>query len=274
MPVPEEHADRQDGTGDFARKIAYLIRTTLRPVTDREHERDLAAADGQPIERRLRPMSLNEISAAVTAAGFSCTPEYIGRLRDGQRDNPTLKLMIAFAKVFNRPIGYLVNPHVSCEVNVEAALTRAERLNSLFTPVGPDAPEDGEIIYFSEAEVAKAIGADVAEIRALRDGSAKDDDVPVSLLQRLADFFGVPVAYLLGDAEDAQRVSQGINMLQDLNGRGVLVGALRKAHQVKDPQSRENLAGALAHVVDAFLSMEATKKGATSASAEDSAPPA
>ncbi len=262
MPAPEQDVDGPDGPvvpGILARRIDDLIKVTLRPVSDADHARAVAEAGDPSLPRAMRPILYTEIAQAIGR-----TPTYVADLRKGKKNNPTWKVLQQLADVFGVSVGALVNP----QANLNEGATLAERVNSLFKPIEPTdstaSDSDAGIVYFTPEEVAEKIGADPAQLCALRAGTLSVDEVPVSLLQKLAAFFGIPVSYLI-DGSGNPEVEQTLKLMQDLNGSGVLESALRRASEVEDPESRAGLAEALAGVIETFVAMERrTRNGSAS----------
>lgn len=240
----------------LAAKLDYLFSTVLREVTDKEHARAIAAAGGdRTIERSLRPWTYTEVAAAVGS-----TPEYIGYLRRGEKDNPTIKVLRKLAKVFKVPVSYLAEDDTDrvAEVNQRVTGSRlphegrddqtlADRLNACFDAVRPDGGDQ----EYTDAEVAEAVGCAPEDIRGLRDGA--DLDIGIHSLRKLAAMFGVTVSYLV-DGTAAERVGPRLAMLRELREAGVLHLALELA-KVKTFAGRE----AMAQMVRAFLQVETAR---------------
>ncbi|WP_156893723.1 hypothetical protein [Actinokineospora enzanensis] len=259
MPAPTGNEASQGVHRTLADKITFLFETVLREVTDAEHARDVAAADGdETIERRKRPWKNAEVATEV-----GCSPEYIGYIKDGQRPNPNIELVRGLARIFGVTVSYLVDEEDTSSIaEVEQRLAMqhrvyeqdedqslAERLNTLFDTVRPGG---GEVEY-TDQEVAEAVGCTEEDIRALRDGTAAD--VGVKRLRCLAKFFGAPVAYLVGDAEpNVVHADRQLAILRELREAGVLAMALR-ASKVKTSGAREQLA----QMVETFIQMEAAR---------------
>ena len=99
--------------------------------------------------------------------------------------------------------------------------TFAARLNHLFARVHP--PSRGP---FTSDEVAAEIGVSSQAVRYWRQG--KRVDPKMGSLQRLAQLFGVPVAYFFDD-EVADRLDVELDLLLAIRDQGVRRIALRAA---------------------------------------------
>jgi transcriptional regulator with XRE-family HTH domain len=66
-----------------------------------------------------REYSHREIAEAITAAGEPISHSYIGQLRAGDKDNPTLRHLRALARFFGVPVEYFTSDVVAAEVNRE-----------------------------------------------------------------------------------------------------------------------------------------------------------
>ncbi|SCL25973.1 Helix-turn-helix [Micromonospora rhizosphaerae] len=66
-----------------------------------------------------REYSHREVAEAVTAAGEPISHSYIGQLRAGDKDNPTIKHLRALARFFGVPVEYFTNEDVAADVDRE-----------------------------------------------------------------------------------------------------------------------------------------------------------
>ena len=96
--------ERGDSTarGPLADRLDKLFRSVRRP-------------DGREYSHR-------EVSEAITRAGEPISHSYIGQLRAGQKDNPTLRHMRALARFFGVPVEYFTSTELAAEVNRELDL--------------------------------------------------------------------------------------------------------------------------------------------------------
>jgi transcriptional regulator with XRE-family HTH domain len=83
----------------LAARVDKLFRTVRRP-------------DGREYSHR-------EVADAITAAGEPISHSYIGQLRAGDKDNPTLRHLRALARFFGVPVEYFTSDVVAAEVNRE-----------------------------------------------------------------------------------------------------------------------------------------------------------
>jgi transcriptional regulator with XRE-family HTH domain len=219
----------------LAAKLDALFREVKRPVDDPDEI--------------LREYTLAEVGAAIGRS-----PEYVGYLRYGQRDNPSVKVLRDLAKFFGTRVSDLADEDVPiAEVKRRVATwadtshTMAERLARLF-----------DTVDYTDEQVADAVGVEPRIISSVRAGD--DIDVSVTLLQALAAFFGVPVSYLLSRADDPEvvRVDEQLAMLKHLRDSGMIAMAMR-ATMVRNPVGRE----ALAAMVETFIQLESGQPGET-----------
>jgi transcriptional regulator with XRE-family HTH domain len=203
---PHRNADGDQGGGRLAAKIDALFRHQQCPVTDAQHARDVAAS-GNPHAPRRR----TEYSYSYVARAVGSSDAYINQLRNGQKDNPNLKLIQNLADFFSVDVTYLVKPEIPVE-DLPLYLRQPsvqDRVNNLFDKVRP-----GGMAHppFSTEAVAKAIDVDPEQIRRVRDGS--EDDPGLRLLQALAGHFGVPAEYLTtSDPKTIARIDEQLGML-------------------------------------------------------------
>ncbi|UOX89994.1 helix-turn-helix domain-containing protein [Amycolatopsis sp. FBCC-B4732] len=254
MSAPSKAGTSSSRHPTLAAKLDYLFTTVLREVTDKEHARAVAAAGGDhTIERALRPWTYAEVATAVGS-----TPEYIGYLRRGEKDNPTIKVLRKLATVFGVPVSYLAEDDTDpvAEVDQRVAATHAgqgdqtlaDRLNACFDAVRPGGGDQ----EYTDVEVAEAIDCAPEDLQGLRAGA--DVDIGIRSLRKLAALFGVTVSYLV-DGTAAERVNPRLAVLRDLREAGVLQLALELA-KVKTFAGRE----AMAQMVQAFLQVETAKR--------------
>ena len=77
---------------------------------------------------RTRPYSNPEVARAVSAAGdVQISPQYLWALRNGSRDNPTLKQIEALADFFGVPAAYFLSDERAADVEEQLALLAAAR---------------------------------------------------------------------------------------------------------------------------------------------------
>jgi transcriptional regulator with XRE-family HTH domain len=114
--------------------------------------------------------SLREVAEAITAAGEPISHAYIGQLRTGKKDDPTLSHLKALAKFFGVPVEYFTRDELAAEVDAELNLAAAlmqvrARTVALRQSVIPEAQE--------------ALGALTELLNTIRDmeeGRARPDD--------------------------------------------------------------------------------------------------
>jgi transcriptional regulator with XRE-family HTH domain len=94
-------ASDADGLGDgtLAQRLNNLFRAVRRP-------------DGREYSHR-------EVAEAITASGEPISHSYIGQLRAGDKDNPTIKHLRALARFFGVPVEYFTNEEVAAGVDRE-----------------------------------------------------------------------------------------------------------------------------------------------------------
>ncbi|WP_213451250.1 helix-turn-helix domain-containing protein [Rhizomonospora bruguierae] len=63
--------------------------------------------------------STREVAEGVTEIGEPISHTYVGQLRRGEKDNPTLRHLRGLAKFFGVPVEYFTNDQVSAEVDHE-----------------------------------------------------------------------------------------------------------------------------------------------------------
>lgn len=265
MPEPVHGAARWTGPRTLAEKLTELRGTRkLRPATDREHAADIRAAGGNTsIPRKLRPLTYKEIAAKV-----GITPSHVGYLLTGERDNPTLKVLQAWAELYEVPVGYLADACSEHDTQVEQELARgrlrldtsmrtmADRFNGLIKAIRPG----GEAEYTDE-QLAEIAACSVEEIRGLRAGTATT--ISLESVKRLSEqAFGVDVGYLV-DGVDADRIEERLDLLREFADAGAVKMALDMLH-VREPGHQR----ALAQMVDAFIRVEALESGNPAATAD------
>ncbi|AXH93570.1 helix-turn-helix domain-containing protein [Micromonospora aurantiaca] len=72
-----------------------------------------------------REYSHREVAEAVTAAGEPISHSYIGQLRAGDKDNPTIKHLRALARFFGVPVEYFTNEEIATDVDRELRMLTA-----------------------------------------------------------------------------------------------------------------------------------------------------
>ncbi len=72
-----------------------------------------------------REYSHREIAEAVTASGEPISHSYIGQLRAGDKDNPTIKHLRALARFFGVPVEYFTNEEIAADVDRELRMLTA-----------------------------------------------------------------------------------------------------------------------------------------------------
>ncbi|WP_158289874.1 helix-turn-helix domain-containing protein [Micromonospora sp. S4605] len=72
-----------------------------------------------------REHSHREVAEAVTAAGEPISHSYIGQLRAGDKDNPTIKHLRALARFFGVPVEYFTNEETAADVDRELRMLTA-----------------------------------------------------------------------------------------------------------------------------------------------------
>ncbi|HEX5739934.1 MAG TPA: helix-turn-helix transcriptional regulator, partial [Pilimelia sp.] len=96
-----------DQATTLAERLDHLFRTVLRP-------------DG-------RPHSHREVADAISRTDEPISHAYIGQLRSGERDNPTLKHLRGLAAFFGVPVEYFTHAQVATEVDSELKLVTSLR---------------------------------------------------------------------------------------------------------------------------------------------------
>jgi transcriptional regulator with XRE-family HTH domain len=69
--------------------------------------------------------SQREVAEGVTAAGEPISHSYVGQLRKGEKDNPTLRHLRGLARFFGVPVEYFTNDDVAAQVDLELDKLRA-----------------------------------------------------------------------------------------------------------------------------------------------------
>lgn len=72
-----------------------------------------------------REYSHREVAEAITAAGEPISHTYVGQLRSGHKDNPTLRHMRALARFFGVPVEYFTSEQLGAAVDQELDLLAA-----------------------------------------------------------------------------------------------------------------------------------------------------
>jgi transcriptional regulator with XRE-family HTH domain len=77
---------------------------------------------------RTRPYSNPEVARAVSAAGdVQISPQYLWALRNGSRDNPTLKQLEALAAFFGVPPAYFLSSERAADIDEQLGLLAGAR---------------------------------------------------------------------------------------------------------------------------------------------------
>ncbi|MFY1632067.1 XRE family transcriptional regulator [Solwaraspora sp. WMMB335] len=77
---------------------------------------------------RTRPYSNPEVARAVSASGeVQISPQYLWALRNGSRDNPTLKQIEALAAFFGVPPAYFLSDDKAADIDEQLMLLAAVR---------------------------------------------------------------------------------------------------------------------------------------------------
>jgi transcriptional regulator with XRE-family HTH domain len=66
-----------------------------------------------------REYSHREVAEAITSSGEPISHSYIGQLRAGDKDNPTIKHLRALARFFGVPVEYFTNEEIAADVDRE-----------------------------------------------------------------------------------------------------------------------------------------------------------
>lgn len=85
--------------GSLAHRLDHLFRTVAKP-------------DGREYSHR-------EVAEAVTTGGEPISHSYIGQLRTGDKDNPTIRHLRALARFFGVPVEYFTSDEVAADVDLE-----------------------------------------------------------------------------------------------------------------------------------------------------------
>lgn len=91
----------------LAQRLNHLLATTARP-------------GGKVLTTR-------ELAQQLTDAGHQVSHTYVSRLLNGQADDPSLRCLLALAKVFGVPPGYFVDDATAEKVNRDLDLLTALR---------------------------------------------------------------------------------------------------------------------------------------------------
>jgi transcriptional regulator with XRE-family HTH domain len=73
------------------------------------------------------PYSNREVETAIRAAGGSISEQYLWLLRNGRKDNPTIKHIEALARFFDVPVAYFFDDSVAERYDAELRLLAALR---------------------------------------------------------------------------------------------------------------------------------------------------
>jgi len=77
---------------------------------------------------RSRPFSNPEVARAVSGNGeVQISPQYLWALRNGSRDNPTVKQLEALATFFGVPPAYFLSDERAADIDEQLALLAAAR---------------------------------------------------------------------------------------------------------------------------------------------------
>jgi transcriptional regulator with XRE-family HTH domain len=198
--------------------------------------------------------SYEEVSDFINRrTGKRCSAEYLGMLRRGARDNPTVALVDGLAEFFRVHRDELLGPShgmpapASTQENrlPDRPASMAERLEMLYQRPGPN----GQPV--TDASVAEAIGENEYILRGIRTGQMPD--VQVSLVKKLARYFDVPVEYLVADEG---KVTSGLSLDRLLEEEGALAVALRvletpESQDAVNGGANDNVLGALVTLIRA-----------------------
>lgn len=208
--------------GTFADRLNRVWKTCQVP-------RNKAALDRLREDRyAVVPMgepSYQEVADFIArTTGKTCSSEYLGMLRRGERDNPTIAMVLALAEFFRVHRDELLGPSdvpAPAKSPENAVLDRAaplaERLERLYEQrSGPT----GEPV--TDADVAAAIDENEYLVFGIRTG--KMPDVQISVLRKLALYFGVPVEYFVADDGE---VSETVTLAGVLRKEGAIAFAQR-----------------------------------------------
>src|SRR6266536_1727734 len=69
--------------------------------------------------------SQREVAEGVTELGEPISHSYVGQLRKGEKDNPTLRHLRGLARFFGVPVEYFTNDDVAAQVDLELDKLRA-----------------------------------------------------------------------------------------------------------------------------------------------------
>lgn len=92
-------SDQDEVADGLARRLDNLFRSVRRP-------------DGREYSHR-------EVAEAITSSGEPISHSYIGQLRAGDKDNPTIKHLRALARFFGVPVEYFTNDEIAADVDRE-----------------------------------------------------------------------------------------------------------------------------------------------------------
>ncbi|MFJ5984415.1 hypothetical protein [Lentzea sp. NPDC092896] len=160
----------------------------------------------------------------VRTTGKTCSSEYLGMLRRGERDNPTISLVLGLTEFFRVHRDELLGPSdVPAPANgpengvLDRAAPLAERLERLYEQRSAFTTQP-----VTDADVAAAIEENEYLLFGIRTG--KMPDVQISVLRKLALYFGVPVEYFVADDGE---VSETVTLAAVLRKEGPIAFAQR-----------------------------------------------
>src|SRR6476660_9294932 len=78
-----------------------------------------------------REYSHREVAEAITLAGEPISYSYIGQLRAGDKDNPTLRHLRALARLFGVPVEYFTSERLAAEMDRELDRAAALRVQTV-----------------------------------------------------------------------------------------------------------------------------------------------
>lgn len=143
-------SDQDEVADGLARRLDNLFRSVRRP-------------DGREYSHR-------EVAEAITSSGEPISHSYIGQLRAGDKDNPTIKHLRALARFFGVPVEYFTNDEIAADVDRELrTLTALKELQiktvALRSTLLPEAER-------SLAELARIVEV-IREIETEQDGKQR-----------------------------------------------------------------------------------------------------
>ncbi|RJQ67615.1 helix-turn-helix domain-containing protein [Pseudonocardiaceae bacterium YIM PH 21723] len=96
--------------------------------------------------RLARPYRNAEVASAITARGTTISDTYIGQLRSGRKDNPTLRHVEALAEFFGVPAAYFLNDNDSGRIE--------QQLRSLEEAQGRAKGSEAKLMALRAAELS------------------------------------------------------------------------------------------------------------------------